>query len=142
MAKGFGLLETLFGFTILLLLFVFSTPYLFGTREKMILETERDKIANSLELAQQNAIAAYKGYDYTIEFDKDNNQYVLQPEGKTNILHPKIEIFSVDPSEITFFKLIGKPDSSLQLTLVSKNFECQILVNSEGVITVTNSEKR
>lgn len=126
-------------------LLVLSAFYLFGTEtEKTTLETARDEIVNSLKIAQQNSIAAYKGYGYSIEFDKLNNQYIFQPENEKILLDSRIEIESVNPSTITFQKLTGKlnDDDSLELILVSKRFKTTIQVDSEGIITVTTPEKR
>lgn len=143
--KGFTLIEFTLAAAILAILLGLSSPYLFGYKEKLILETERDKIVNSLKLSQQKAIAAYKGYDYRVQFNPNPDgpdSFTLQPENQTTSLHSKIEITSVTPATITFGRLSGKPDSSLDLTLVSQRFKCQILVSQEGVITTTNPERK
>jgi len=145
--KGFTLIESTLALAILAILLGLSSPYLFGYKEKLILETERDKIVNSLKLAQQKSIAAYKGYDYQVQFnlnpDPDEaDSFTLQPENQTTSLHPKIKISSVTPLTITFGRLSGRPDSSLDLTLVSRRFKCKISVSKEGVITTTDPERK
>lgn len=139
--KGFTLIEFTLAAAILAILLGLSSPYLFGYKEKLILETERDKVVNSLKLAQQKAIAAYKGYDYQVQFNPPSS-YTLLQEDQTISLHPKIEISSVNPAMITFGRLSGKPDSSWELTLVSQRFKCQIFISQEGVITSTIPEKK
>lgn len=142
--KGFTLVELMVVVALLGLLVLSFNLYLFGTKEKKILETERDQIVNSLKIAQQDARAAYMGYDYTIQFDKLNNQYTIQPENTTVTLHPDVKIDSVVPPSITFYRLTGRPgeDDSLELILFSRRFKSIIQVSSEGIITATNCERR
>lgn len=142
--KGFTLVELMVVAALLGLLVLSFNLYLFGTKEKKILETERDQIVNSLKIAQQDARAAYMGYDYTVHFDKLNNQYTIQPENTTVTLHPDIKIDSVVPSSITFYRLTGRPgeSDSLELILFSRRFKSIIQVSSEGIITAANCERR
>jgi len=140
--KGFTLIEFFLMAAVLAILFGLSTPYLFGTKEKALLEVEREKIVNALKTAQQKAIAAYEGYDYTVGFDTGNNRVTLQPEGKIISLHPKIELLSSNPESITFYRLTGKPSSSLEVTIGSQRFKCLILTSQEGVITTTPPERK
>ena len=140
--KGFTLIEFTLVMAILVILSGLSTPYLFGAKEKALLEKERDQIVNSLKLAQQKAIAAYKGYDYTVVFNQTGNQYRLPEEGKTVNLSSRITITSVQPTTIKFLRLTGEPESPLKLVLVSKRFETTIRVSQEGITTVTPPERR
>lgn len=139
--RGFTFVELIVVVGILAILVGLGTPYLFGAREKLFLETEQEKILNHLKIAQQKAIAAYQGYDYTLEFAPPH-EYRLQPENQLVTLDPKTELLSVDPETITFARLSGKPCAAFHLVLASKRFQADIIISSEGVITTTPPIRR
>jgi prepilin-type N-terminal cleavage/methylation domain-containing protein len=139
--SGFTLVEITVVMAILVILFGLATPYLLGTKEKFILESERERIINSLKDAQQKAIVAYQGFDYQIAFHPPQS-YTRLPEDHTFILNNKIKIENAVPLTITFGRLTGNPDAPLSLTLVSPKYQCLIKVSSEGVITGSPPEKR
>lgn len=119
-----------------------STPYLLGSKEKILLQTEQEKILSDLKNAQQQSIAAYRGYEYSVIFNPPD-QYRLQPENEAKTIHPDVEILSISPvSTISFEKLSGKPSSPLTLTLASTRFSCDIAVNDQGLISATTLEVR
>jgi len=139
---GFTFTEIFLAIAILAISLGFSTPYLFGVREKIILQGEQEKIVADLHTAQQNAISAQGGYDYSLEFQPLQHSYLLQPGAKRVNLHPQINIEAVSPSIITYRRLTGQPDTSLDLTLTSRRFFIQISVSSHGVISSTNPERQ
>lgn len=139
-SKGFTIIEFLLFAAIFGILLGLATPYLFGAKEKVLLELERDRIVGDLKIAQQKAVSAYKGYDYSVEFDQANNRYISQPDGKTTRLPPQIEISSSSPS-ITFLRLTGTPSATLTVTLSSRKFKSEIQVSSNGLITSTIPER-
>jgi len=142
LVSGFTLIEFALIAAVLGIFLGLATPYLLGSKEKTILETEREKIVNNLKISQQEAIAAAKGWDYKIRFDPPQS-YMINPERENRIfnLHPKVQIISVNPTEIIFTRLSGRPNSPLELTLSSDHFSCRILVSSSGVFTVTELQK-
>lgn len=123
-----------------------STPYLLGAKEKLILQTEQEKVINNLKLAQQKAMAAYGGYAYKISFLPPDT-YALNTDPETNTetyhLHPDIDIVSTGgESEIIFSKVTGTPNINLNLTLESRRFRCEITVTQGGLIAGTNPSKK
>ena len=117
------------------ILAVMTTPYLFGTKEKNLLQAQADLLLRDLKIGQQNAIAAYKGYDYTISFNVGNNTYTLQPEIEP-IVKPLFEGVSFEyasPSQITFEKLTGEPDERLYLSLETNRFTLHLKAYPDGL---------
>jgi len=141
--NGVTLVEMLVVMGVFAILAAAATPHLLGTQEKTFLQAEQEKISHHLKAGQQNAIAAYKGHDYQIQFDPPQG-YVLQPnlENQTVFLHKNIQILTVDPQIITFEKLTGKPDNPLELTLISKRFKTEISMNVEGLVTTLAIERK
>jgi prepilin-type N-terminal cleavage/methylation domain-containing protein len=141
--KGISLLEVLLATAILAILTGLATPYLLGTKEKILLETEQEKIANVLREGRQKAIAAYEGYGYQIRFNPPR-EVILQPETDHQLIavNQQVEITIANPEEINFARLTGQPDSSFNLTLESRRFRCQVNLSPEGIITTTKPERR
>ena len=92
---------------ILGILFGLSSPYLFGAREKRILENERDRVVNTLKDAQQLAIAAYEGYDYQVVIEPPRTVRLL-PANESVTLHPKTIFTDDSAGAITFMRLTGQ----------------------------------
>jgi type II secretory pathway pseudopilin PulG len=148
--RGITLVELIIVGGIVAVLLAITTPYLFGSREKTLLEKERDKVADFLKIAQQNAIAAKGGKDYQVLYQLSPvNTFTLNPpiKPKTSIIevHPDITITSPNfTTWISFSRLTGlphttEPDDPLPLDLIleSRHFRCQVQVSWEGVITST-----
>ncbi|MFC1790028.1 Tfp pilus assembly protein FimT/FimU [Patescibacteria group bacterium] len=140
--KGFTLIEGVIVMAIIAILFGLASPYLLGNKEKNLLDTEREKVANQLRVAKQKAIGAYGGYDYKVIFDLGGQQVRINPGGPTVSLPTSIEITDASPLEVTFLRISGEPNSSLGVTLESKRFRCQISLSEEGIIESTFPERR
>jgi type II secretory pathway pseudopilin PulG len=156
--RGITLVELIIVGGIIAVLLAITTPYLFGTREKTLLEKERDKVVDFLKIAQQNAIAAKGGHEYRVMFQLAQNTFTLVPPVKpapvttgsnTLEIHPDITITSPHfTTYIAFLRLTGLPQTTepndplpLDLTLESRHFQCKVQVSWEGVITSTKPER-
>lgn len=155
--RGITLVELILVGGIIAILAGITTPYLFGSREKTLLEKETDKVVDFLKIAQQNAIAAKGGYEYRVMFQltPPHTTFTLDPPvkpgGNTLTIHPDIKITSVNAiTYIAFLRLTGLPSITaidpppirpLDLILESKHFRCQVQVSWEGVISSTQPER-
>ncbi|MBN1263194.1 MAG: type II secretion system protein [Candidatus Pacebacteria bacterium] len=141
--KGFTLIEGLVSATILAVLAGLSTPYFFGSREKNLLETQKERVLHEIKNSQQKAMNAQKGFDHSLIFNPETEQITLYPDIQTIRLDSKIDLVSISPTDtITFARLTGKPDTSLEVVLASKKFSAKITVSQEGIIEATPPEKK
>lgn len=132
---GFSLIELLLVTALIGLIATMSTTYLLGAKEKSLLQSQADLLLKDLKISQQNAVAAYKGQDYTVSFDVQNNTYTLQPEIEPVVkrLLEGVAFEYASPDRITFQMLTGEPEAGLNLSLETKRFTLQLEASANGL---------
>lgn len=75
--KGFTLIELLVVFGILVVVAVFSVPFIQTFQVTSDIYTHSDSIVKTLRKAQQQAIAGQNSSDWGVYFDSLNNKFIL-----------------------------------------------------------------
>ena len=114
---------------------VVTLGFIFLSRQKAVLSADRDQLAGALEYTRQQSIAAYRGYQYGINFDSVTGEYTITPENTKKSLRKGVRFNSLSANQITFAKLTGRPDQPFELTLTSGGFNTTITIDAQGTLS-------
>lgn len=138
---GLTLVEMVVTIALMAILVALTTPYLLGSREKALLNSEVDKFTSTLEFAKQQSIAAFHGQTYSVLIEPES-KYTLLPDNKIYIMDNVNFSQPTTPLTISFDILTGKPNLASDFILTSARFYTIVSINDEGLITSSEVKRK
>ena len=140
---GFTLIEMLLTLSILAIALTLVSGFGFGFIEKHTLLKERETLIKNIKQSQQDTIIAKEGRWYGLNFGE--HSYDLIAENitgniKTVTFNNSISLDTSSCSQIQFEKLTGKldADSACSLTIKSRKFTSEIIIETTGLVSVSS----
>ncbi|MEX0877773.1 MAG: prepilin-type N-terminal cleavage/methylation domain-containing protein [Candidatus Spechtbacterales bacterium] len=153
--QGFTIVEILVVLSVATILFMISTGVYFSLRHDVGVDTDAQKIASVLRLAQNRTLAAQDFSSHGVYFDAGAGTYTLffgntfdsmDPDNETNNLDASVEIINVQFAggglDVVFDRLSGYTTNSGFVEVARKgdsSVRSVICIDSTGNVTILNS---
>lgn len=141
---GFTLIELLVAISLISVVAVITTPYLFGALEKQQLLAEQERLSTFVQKARSRSVTAEKGRQYGLRFE--TRGFIELPENTVSSYAHGVRMSSSSSSEVSFEKLTGQriPEGA-QLEVVqlqSPRFQVTLAITPQGTVVTGKVETR